>query len=186
MSFSIPTRPELKRLVVTARWAIRLMFSINRKLTIGLALATLARGIVPAGLALFARGIINAFVANPTGTPITLEHVMPWVLFGFGVTLLEAIAPLATKFCTERLHDEINVTLTSAILAHAEKLDPAFFEDPEKRNLLDRAEHNPADPIVRFISEADMALMTLIQAVLLATILISIEPLIAFAMTPFA
>jgi hypothetical protein len=78
------------------------------------------------------------------------------------------------------------VTRSSEILRHSEKLDPAFFEDQAKRNLIHRPQQNPADPLMRFVMETEMALMTLIQAALLAVILISIEPLIALAMTPFA
>lgn len=65
----------------------------------GIAAASLARGIVPAGLALFARGMINVFVSEGGAKPVTMDAVLPWFLVVFGVTLLEAIAPLARRFC---------------------------------------------------------------------------------------
>jgi ABC-type multidrug transport system fused ATPase/permease subunit len=115
-----------------------------------------------------------------------MDAVLPWVLFGFGVTMLEAIAPLAAKFCGERLRDDVNIRITSDILSHAEKLEPAFFEHPEKRNLLDRAQQNPAEPFMRFILEAQMTAMSLLQTVSLAAILVVAEPLVLLAMAPFA
>jgi ATP-binding cassette subfamily B protein len=158
----------------------------ERPLTAGLRLATLARGVVPAGLALFARGLINAFVTDGSVGTVSMDAVVPWVLFGFGVTMLEAIAPLAAKFCGERLRDDVNIRITSDILSHSEKLEPAFFEHPEKRNLLDRAQQNPAEPFMRFILEAQMAATSLLQTVSLAAILVVIEPLVLLAMAPFA
>lgn len=41
--------------------------------------------------------------------------------------MLEAIAPLAAKFCGERLRDDVNIRITSAILSHSEKQEPAFL-----------------------------------------------------------
>jgi hypothetical protein len=107
MSLCIPSRTDLKRLFIGGWWSLRLIYSTSRGLTTGLAVAAVARGVVPAGLALFARGLINKFVTDRGISAITVEEVIPWVLFGFAVTLLEAIAPLATKFCTERLRDEV-------------------------------------------------------------------------------
>jgi hypothetical protein len=61
----------------------------------------------------------------------------------------EAIAPLAQKFFAERLRDDMNIRITSDILSRAEKLDLSFFEDPAKRDLLDRAQQNPAEHLWR-------------------------------------
>ena len=47
----------------------------------------------------------------------------------------------------------MNIRITSDILSHAEKLDLSFFEDPAKRDLLDRAQQNPADPFMAFVVE---------------------------------
>ncbi|MGH7824585.1 MAG: ABC transporter ATP-binding protein [Candidatus Binatia bacterium] len=155
-------------------------------MTTGLALATFARGIVPAGFAIFARGLINAFVTDGNVGAVTMDAVLPWLLLGFGVTVLEAIAPLTARFCTDRLHDDVNITITGDILSHAEKLEPIFFEDPGKRNLMDRAQQNPAERFMRFIAEVQNSLTHLLQTVLLAAILIVIEPLVVLVLAPFA
>ena len=132
MTSCVADSMHLKECFSNSAWAVRFIWSTNRRLTVGLALATLARGFVPAGLALFARGLINVFVTDHGIASVRMEQMVPWVIFGFGVTILEAVAPLAAKFCTERLHDEVNLKVTSEILHHAEKLEPAFFEDSGK------------------------------------------------------
>ena len=59
----------------------------------------------------------------------------------------------------------MNIRITSDILSHAEKLDLAFFEDPAKRDLLDRAQQNPAEPFMGFVVELQSAATNLLQTV---------------------
>lgn len=186
MSSQIPTNAELKRLCSNGWWALHLIWSTNSTLTAGLGLATLARGIVPAGLALFARGLINVFVSDSGISTVSMDAVLPWFLLGFAVTVLEALAPLVHRFCTERLKDEMNIRITSDILSHAEKLDLAFFETSGKRNLLDRAQQNPAEPFMRFVVELQNSATNLLQTLSLTALLALIEPLVLLALGPFA
>ena len=126
------------------------------------------------------------FVAGGSLTGIGIDAVLPWFFLGFGVTILEAIAPLAQRFCTERLHDDMNIRITSDILRHAEELDLAFFEDAAKRDLLDRAQQNPADPFMGFIAELQSTITNVLQTLSLGGLLALIEPLVLLALAPFA
>jgi len=137
MKRPVPSGTDLKSLLCNGWWALKCIWATNASLTLGLVASTLARGMVPAGMAVFARGLINVFVGERGLAGVDLNAVLPWVFLGFGVTLLEAIAPLAQRFCTRRLHDDMNIRITSDILSHAEKLDLAFFEDPAKRFIRD-------------------------------------------------
>ena len=186
MSSYIPSNTDLKKLCSNGSWALKLIWSTNRTLTVVLGLATLARGIVPAGLAIFARGLINVFVNDGGMAAVGIDAVLPWFLLGLGVTILEALAPLLHRFCTERLRDEMNIRITSDILSHSEKLDLAFFESSEKRNLLDRAQQNPAEPFMRFVVEIQNSVTHLLQTVSLSALLALIEPLVLLALAPFA
>jgi ATP-binding cassette subfamily B protein len=186
MPSSIPSNTDLKKLCSNGWWALKLIWSTNRTLTAGLGLATLARGIVPAGLAVFARGLINVFVGHGGVAAVGMDAVLPWFLLGFGVTILEAVAPLVHRFCTETLHDDMNIRITSDILSHAEKLDLAFFENSAKRDLLDRAQQNPAEPFMRFVVELQNSATNLLQTVSLTVLLALIEPLVLLALAPFA
>ncbi|HWO41698.1 MAG TPA: ABC transporter ATP-binding protein [Candidatus Eisenbacteria bacterium] len=186
MQLKIPSRADAQKLLANGWWAVNLIWSTSPGLTLGLALATLGRGLVPAGLAIFARGLINAFVSDGAVATVTFESVAPWLVLGFGVTVVEALAPLTARFCTDRLHDDVNIRITSDVLAHAEQLEPIFFEDPHNRNLLDRAQQSPADRFMRFIAEAQNSLTHLLQTVFLGAILVVIEPLIVLVLAPFA
>jgi ATP-binding cassette subfamily B protein len=115
-----------------------------------------------------------------------MDAVLPWFFLGFAVTIVEAVAPLLHRFCTERLQDEMNIRITADILRHAEKLDLAFFENPAKRNLLDRAQQNPAQPFMRFVIEIQNSATCFVQTVSLVGLLAVIEPLVLLALAPFA
>lgn len=186
LEIKIPSTADLKNLLSTGFWALRVIWSTNTPLTLGLATASFARGIVPAGFALFARGLINVIVDNGGPDTPVLSAALPWLLFGFAVTVVEAIGPLAQKFCSDRLRDDVNLRITSDILKHSEALDLAFFESAGKRDLIDRAQQNPAESFMKFVMEAQSTGTTLLQTVSLAAILIVIEPLVVLAVPPFA
>jgi ATP-binding cassette subfamily B protein len=186
MSLYVLSNMDLKKLLTNAWWALKFIWSTNASLAVGLVMSTTARGMVPAGLAVFARGLINVFVGESGVAGVGMDAVLPWFFLGFGVTILEAIAPLAQRFCAQRLHDEVNIRITSDILRHAEKLDLAFFEDAAKRDLLDRAQQNPAEPFMAFVMELQSTATNLLQTLSLAGILAVIEPLVLLALIPFA
>src|ERR1700741_4359817 len=89
MSTSSYSRTDIKQLLSNGWWALKLMWSTNPRLSFGLTAATFARGVVPAGLALFGRGLINAFVNNRHAGSDGMNAILPWVFFGFGLTILE-------------------------------------------------------------------------------------------------
>jgi ATP-binding cassette subfamily B protein len=186
MSWYLLYNADLKKLLSNAWWALKLIWSTNASVAIGLIMSTLARAMVPAGLALFARGLINAFVNDGGRTAVSMEAVRPWLFLGFGVTLVEAIAPLVQRFCTQRLHDDVNIRITSDVLNHAEKLELTFFEDPAKRDLLDRAQQNPAEPFMAFVLEVQSTVTNILQTLSLGALLAVIEPLVLLALAPFA
>jgi hypothetical protein len=102
MSGGALSTTDLLRLLSNALWALKTIFSTNAGLTVGLALATFGRGLVPAGLALFARGLINVFVTEGGPGAASVSAAIPWLLLGFAMTVLEAVGPLVEKFCIQR------------------------------------------------------------------------------------
>jgi ATP-binding cassette, subfamily B, bacterial len=185
MTLPVPSSTDLKNLLSNGWWALKLIWSTNPVITAGLVMSAVVRALVPAGLAVFARGLINVFVGN-SGLAVSLDAILPWFLLGFGITILEATAPLAQRFCTQRLHDDMSIRITSDILSHAEKLDLAFFENAAKRDLLDRAQQNPAGPFMAFVLELQSTIISLLQTLSLAALLAVVEPLVLLALVPFA
>ncbi|TMA04489.1 MAG: ABC transporter ATP-binding protein, partial [Deltaproteobacteria bacterium] len=186
MSLHVPSSTDVKKLLSNGRWALKLIWSTNAPLTAGLAAATFLRGMVPAGLALFARGLINAFVHEGRMGAESIYTLLPWLLLGFGVTVIEAIGPLAEKFCTQRLHDDVNLKIASDILEHSAQLEVAFFESPSKRDVIQRAQQNPADHFMKFVEESQALATSLLQTLSLVIILVMVEPLIPWILAPFA
>jgi ATP-binding cassette subfamily B protein len=176
---------SLRALLLNARWALRLILSTNASVTAGLVAVTVLRGLVPAALALFARGVINAFVEVSRSGTSDLGPLVPWLLFGLGLTLVEAVSPLINRFLTQRLQDDLNLRITSDILVHAAKLDVAFFEDPRTQEMIERAQQNTAEHVARFVSDAQLAAVSFLQTVSLVGILMTIEPLVLLVLGPF-
>ena len=186
MPLHVLSTTDVRKLFSNAWWALKLIWSTNVPLSVTLTATTLARGIVPAGLALFGRGLIDAFVSNRNSGAEGMSAVLPWVFLGFGLTILEALAPLAEKFCTRRLHDDIDLRITSDILSHSATLEAAFFENPANRDLVSRAQQNPAGHFMTFVLESHSLASSFLQTVSLLGILIMIEPLILLVIAPFA
>src|SRR5215467_3324210 len=130
MPVTIFSTTDLKKLLFNGWWALKLVWSTNAIMTAGLVISADVRALIPAGLAIFARGLINVCVAN-SGLAVGLDAILPWFLLGFGITIL----------------------IGYDILSHAEKLDLAFFENAAKRDLLDRAQQSPAEPFMAFVAE---------------------------------
>ena len=176
---------NIKQLLSSTGWALKLIWSTNALLTVGLIASSLVRGIVPAGVAIVGRGLINAFVDHGRGAE-ALEALWPWLVFGFALAIFEAISPLTEKFFTQRLHDDVNLRITGDILDHAARLDVAFFEDPRRREMIERAQQNPADHFINFVRETQAALTSFLQTISLVAILVLIEPWVLVVLAPSA
>jgi len=176
---------SLQELLASARWAVAVAWSTNAWLLSGAAAFSLARGLLPAGLALTARGLVNGTVAslrNGAG----IGPLVPWLVLGLLLTLAEALARLASNLFTQRLRDDINCRITSDILTHASRLDVAFFEDPRFQDVLQRAKQDPADHISRFLTDTLGVAFNTMQTASMLAILMVIEPWLVVVLLLFA
>ncbi|HUI24961.1 MAG TPA: ABC transporter ATP-binding protein [Candidatus Kryptonia bacterium] len=162
----------------SARWAIRVAWATNATLTLGSVVLALTRGLMPAGLALTARGMVNAAVTAFRGNASDHSALIMWLVLGFALTVADALTRLGAGLCTQQLRDDLNFRISSDIMQHASTLDIAFFEDAEFQDVLQRAKQNPADHVSRFVSEALSVSHSAMQIVSLLAILIAIEPLL--------
>lgn len=185
-NYTLRAATTMKALWRNALWALRLIWSINPSLTAGLILETVVRGLVPAGLALFARGLINAFVKSAGSGLNDPSPLYPWLLLGLGVTIIEALGPLAHKLLSDRQRDDVNLKVTSDILTHAARLEVAFFETPHMREVIERAQQNTSEHVSRFVSDTQSAITGLLQIISLVAVLMIIEPFVLLILGPFA
>jgi ATP-binding cassette subfamily B protein len=163
-----------------------LAWSKHSPLVIGLAVVALAQGLVPAGVALVARGLINTTVELVDAGSATLTPVLPWLVLGVGLTIAEAFARLFNRFLTQRFNDDLDLSVNSMIMEHAARLEVGFFEDPRFQDILYLARNNTASHFSRFLTETFTAIAQVLQIVSLVVVLVAIEPLVVVILIPIA
>ena len=175
-----------RQLLSNGWWALRLVWSTNPRIMTGLVVVTLLGGVIPAGLALFARGIINATVEVIDSGGTDYSVIYAWMAVGLTLTLLEGVGHLGQNFLSRRLDDDINLAITSTVLEHAAIQDLSFFENARSRETIERAQQNIATHISGFVVKALGAVTAFLQAVSLTVILALIEPLVLLLAVAFA
>jgi ABC-type multidrug transport system fused ATPase/permease subunit len=174
-----------RELLSSARWATQLAWAVSRPLFLGVAGVALVRGIVPAGLALAVRGVVNGAMVSLNAAVPDLWPLLPWVTLGFLCTVLDALTGLANTVLRNRLRDEINCRITADILTHAAALEVAFFEDPRFQDVLQRAKDSPAMHISNFLMAVISASSYAVQILSLLGILVFIEPAVVLVVVLF-
>ncbi len=160
----------------SAAWALHAAWSTSPALLVGVTAISLVRGLIPAGLALSARGIVNGAVAGLHGGAHEIGPLLPWLLLGFVLTVIEGVGGLAGPLLRQRLRDELACRLTADVMAHAATLDLSFFEDPRSQDALQRAKDDPAGHVTSFLATAISAGSNALQIGSLIAILVVIEP----------
>ncbi len=176
----------VRGLLLKATWTLKLTWSTNAPLMVGLIAVALARGVIPAGLAVTVRGLINAAVSALESGTKDISSLLPWLIVGLALTITEAVSQRADKLFAERLHDDLSFRITTDVLTHAAGLDVASFEDARVREIIERARQSTAGHVSRFIADLLMAATSIVQTLSLFGILMVIEPLIVLVVGPFA
>jgi ATP-binding cassette subfamily B protein len=169
----------------TAKWTFGVIWTAAPRLVAGLVVLTLLQGLLPAGLAVALRGLINA-AAGAGATVDVTSHLLGWVALAFVLTAADVLTGLAVGYAGQRLADDLNLHLTGEILAHAWSLDLSFFEDPDRQDLLARTQANVGLQLQGLVLEALNVLRQALTAVALLLVLAAIEPLILLVVPPFA
>jgi ATP-binding cassette subfamily B protein len=174
----------LRELVETGRWALAYMWRSNRVLATSLVLFDTFSSVAPAGLLLVSRELVNIIVETIQGPGLDRQKIVLLLLLGGGLTILQAVAGFARSYVLSRLSDELNLQVTTDIVAHAAGLAVPQFEDPRFQDVMERAQQNPAGHLSTFLTQAVSALTTMMQAASIVAILLAIEPLIALILLP--
>ncbi len=175
-------KASLWELLDHARWATAVTWQTERRLLMGISLLTLIHSLVPAALALIIRELVNAVADAIAGTNDDPALVLFWLGVGLLITLIETVSDYANKYLQQRLHDELNLRLTSDVLEHAGRLDVAYFEDLRFQDMLARTQQNVAQRFSLFVNQSLMVVAGGLQMLSLAIILAIIEPLIVLVL----
>ena len=185
-SFPQAKTSDLSVLLSSARWALGVAWSTNARLLLGVVAVVLGRGFLPAAMAVAARGVVNASVAALKSDVHSLTAVLLWLGLGLILAMVDGITALASKLFVQRLRDDLNYRVTADVLSHAAQLDVAYFEDPRSQDVLERAKHDPAEHVSKFVTEVLTSAGSTIQIASLLCILVFIEPLILLVVILFA
>lgn len=186
MGLKLPTptgyKANLLELLDHARWATAVTWQTESRLLTGISVLTLMHSLVPAALALIIRELVNAVADAIAGTNQDPSVVLFWLGLGLLITLIETVSDFANKYLQQRLHDELNLRLTSDVLEHAGRLDVAYFEDLRFQDMLARTQQNVAQRFSLFVNQSLMVVAGGLQMLSLAIILAIIEPIIVLVL----
>ncbi len=168
---------EIPLIVRSAGWAVRQVWQICPGVLLLVCVLTAANALLPAALALTARGLVNSATVALSGENVSVVPLLPWLGLGFLLTLTEGLAALGSRYSMQRLGDELEVELTSRVLTKASGLDLSYFEDVTSQNQLERAQRGPAQQVFRFVSQMLDFGAASARVASLVGILVWIEPL---------
>lgn len=180
------TTTNVKFLLNSARWALAKTWRIHRGLLTSLTIFTVLHSLAPATLAYAVRSLVNAASDLVRGNTESNDQILYWLTVSFVITLLETLGDFALKYFHRRLHDELNLHITSEVLEHASQLDMAYFEDVRFQDMLERTRQGVAQRFSIFVSKILNILANVIQMISLISILAAIEPLIIVALLVIA
>jgi len=168
----------------TVRWVLALAWESSRAPLIGVIAVALARATVAAGLALAARGLLNATVAELGTGQGRLAPLVPWLVVGLVFALVETLTPPVGRHLQRRLGQAVEVSATSRLLVHASALSPVQVEGPGPRALLEGAREACSRQLMRLITDLVAIVTELAQGVLLAAVLVHVAPLALALVAP--
>ena len=161
-------------LLRSARWAIRLAWATDRRHMIMLLLMASLLGLVPAGLAMVLRELVNEVTAVAKAGGGMTTAIIFWLAITFAVTLVDVVGGFTSNYLSQRLGDELNLRITAEILQHASDLDVPHFEDPQFQDILERMQQNIAGRFSMFVSKMLTVLNNIVQMATLSAVLIAI------------
>src|SRR4030081_3010599 len=181
---------------------LRLVWEASPPLTIGLAVATVLAGFVPAATAYAAKLLINAVVAGITvrvahmpdrevlTLPLPFHTFQSPVLTTTGAIVVLAVvqfliyafsSALSTlrNITQQLLQERVTLTIQLLVMDHAARLDLPFFEESASYDLLRRAQTDAANRPVAMISSTFGLLQTGITFATMVALLLGLSPLLA-------
>lgn len=175
-----------RQLLYNALWALKLNWQTAPLLLTGLGVVSVFSSILPAALALISRALVNSIVHSLEQDAKQIEDILPWIVLGMVLTILDASLKALRSYLDQRLLDDVEMYLTKKILDHASGLNLEFFESSNGQDILSRVLNNTARYFIQFVTNILSVVDCLIQIVSMILILIVIEPLAAIILVLFA
>jgi len=174
-----------------SRRAIMLVWATNRRLAIGLALGSLIAGVLPSGIALVGKDLLNSILhAADTGAAADRIAAYEWLGKELGLVIGLAVVNRLLGMMRSLLRQQLGQKINVEILEKALTLELTQFEDSELYDSLTRARREASSRPLSLVSqtfELGQSAITLITlgALLAGFSWIALGVLIAAAIPPF-
>ena len=173
----------------SARCAARRTWRTSSRLTTTLAVAAVLSALVPAGLALLSGALVSDVEALVASGESDLGVVLIWIALAALLLMAVGICEVIRRYATQRLGDEVNVSVSREVLEHSGSLDLAFFENRENHDILARAANYSGRGYLGFVSAMISSVSSTLQFFTLLGVMLWIEPgvtlALAFVTLPF-
>ncbi|HEX4448784.1 MAG TPA: ABC transporter ATP-binding protein, partial [Polyangiaceae bacterium] len=143
-----PLAARLRESLKHIRMTLALVWASSAPMTVGLAVATLAGGVAPLGVAYAGKRIVDNVVAHSRDA--TLRWVAVELALVVSLALVQRGLGLVRSLLGARLGIDINVT----ILKKALDLELQFFEDPDFYDKLTRARREASSRPISLVTES--------------------------------
>ncbi len=171
-----PTVGGVRAYARIIHWVARQIWDVAPGFLIGIVSITLVRSMIPAALAWVAKSLIDSLTMALDSSSRDPAAIMPWLLAGLMLALLDAVANAVRTYLSRRLADDLSLEVETDILTHAATLDVEFFEDVGKQDSLQRARRTTGTRLVTVIDQTFGLLSSALQVVSLAAVLVLIQP----------
>ncbi len=175
---------EFYKFIQGARWALNIIRENHSSFVGGLAMTTLVCGVFPAASALVIKGLIDAVIEVNNQQVQTMNSIIPWIVAGMGIMIIEAVSRLLHKYLMRKLGDDMNIVINCKIMNHASQLDLICFENPRFQDLFHQARKGSAPHFTKFVADSFNLSKHFIQVVSLVGILVIIEPWVIPILAP--
>ncbi|MCF5724508.1 ABC transporter ATP-binding protein, partial [Pseudomonas syringae] len=171
---------RLSAFSIQARRALGLVWGTSRPLFLGLLLATIVAGLLPALAAWIGQrivdGVVHAMQVHATGSQAPVWPVMRYVLAEAGVLALLAAAQRALSMQQSLLRVRLGVKVNLMVLEKAQTLSLLQFEDAEFYDKLVRVRQGASTRPLSLVTKGLGLVQNLISLVSFAVLLVHFSP----------
>ena len=160
----------------TLTWVLRRAWLQSKRLTALLCLLTAVRSLVPASLALVAKGFVDTLTLHINTERSADFSVLGWLVLALALGLAAALSSASRAYVAQRLADELNASVAARILRTAAQLELIEFQDRHFQNITERAARVNGERFTGVINNLFDTLSNTVQLVSLLVILSYIVP----------
>jgi ATP-binding cassette, subfamily B, bacterial len=177
---------DASALLRAAAWALGRVRTRHPHLLAAQVTVMLTHGLIPAGIALAIRGIVDGVTAVATRPEVGTGPIFVWIGIALAVTLGEVLANATARYLDQRWTDELNLDVTTEVLEHAATLELQYFEDPAFQDTMSRLQAGMGRHFASFILRTCHLVSSLIQMLSLVVLLTLIEPTVLLVLVVVA